>query len=59
VEPHGKYRYSEAWRHALMRLIHVGSGSYYQEMNAIGTHAALRRLWIAEGKRRGYELVNA
>lgn len=33
--------------------------SYYEEMKVIGTHAALRRLWINEGKRRGYELVNA
>jgi hypothetical protein len=29
-------------------------GSYYHEMRVIGDHATLRRLGIAEGKRRGY-----
>lgn len=33
--------------------------NYYEEMIAIGSHTALRRLWIDEGKRRGFELVDA
>ena len=37
----------------------VGEITYYDEMEVIGSHATLRRLWINEGKRRGYELVNA
>ncbi len=27
---------------------------YYAEMAVIGSHKALRRLWINEGKRRGW-----
>ena len=33
-----------------------GGQDYYDEMSIIGSHAALRRLWIAEGERRGYVL---
>ncbi len=29
---------------------------YYSEMTTINSHATLRRLWIAEGERRGYVL---
>ncbi len=32
---------------------------YYDEMEIINSHTSLRRLWINEGKRRGYELVDA
>ena len=33
-------------------------GPYYDHMKALN-HSIMRRLWIAEGKRRGYELVDA
>jgi hypothetical protein len=39
---------------ALLRLHREADGIYYREMRVIGDHATLRRLWISEGKRRGY-----
>jgi hypothetical protein len=39
---------------ALLRLHREEDGIYYLEMRVIGDHATLRRLWVSEGKRRGY-----
>jgi hypothetical protein len=42
---------------ALLRLNprhYEDGGSYYREMEIIGDHATLRRLWVSEGKRRNY-----
>jgi hypothetical protein len=58
--------YNHEWSHfnpsllqsdALLRLNprhYEDGGSYYLEMRVIGDHATLRRLWVSEGKRRGY-----
>ena len=47
------------WKAALYVFQGISINSYYLEMEVIGTHRALRRLWIAEGKRRNFELVDA
>lgn len=51
--------YKRLWFYALTNFIDSDQYGYYDEMKVINCHTTLRRLWINEGKRRGYELVDA